>query len=124
MRATIRARQGGTLRAYLWDGEAIGGSLDATDIRSGNREITVRVDSQFRPIEGRTRKDIRDLGQTLHLRRKLECDIRHRRVIVPGDDDGDIALAVLVEEPITNIGNVRHIEADRVLKLLLRHRTF
>lgn len=43
VRATIRARQGGTLRAYLWDGEAIVGSIDATDIRSGSREITVPV---------------------------------------------------------------------------------
>ncbi|MCT1774502.1 PIG-L family deacetylase [Brachybacterium sp. p3-SID957] len=43
VRATVRAGQGGTLRAYLWDGEAIVGTAEAAEIGSGTRDIILPV---------------------------------------------------------------------------------
>ena len=43
--------------------------------------------------------------------------------VLPGDDQFDVSLPIVVEEPVAKIGDVREVPADRVLELLLGERS-
>ncbi len=72
-------------------------------------QIPARVDSQLRPIERGSRQDIGDHRKAPHLGGQLGRHVRDRGIVLAGHDESDVALAVLVEEPVTDIRYFREI---------------
>jgi hypothetical protein len=52
------------------------------------------------------------------------CDIRYRCVVLAGDDEFDVSLSIIVDEPIADVRNVGEVAADRMFEVLLRARLF
>ena len=78
------------------------------------------VNSQLRAVEGGRRYDIRNHRQSPHLSGELGRHVRDRGIVLAGDDQVDVSLSIVVEEPVANIRYVCEVLADRVLELLLR----
>src|SRR6185369_17912111 len=53
---------------------------------------------------------------------ELRSDIRYRGVVLAGDNEFDISLSIVVDEPITDVRDVREVLPDRLFELLLRER--
>ena len=53
--------------------------------------------------------DVRHDRESPHLSGELGRDIRDRGVVLAGDDELDISLPVVVEEPIADVRDVREI---------------
>ncbi len=103
-------------------GERFGGDVQA------RRKRLARDDAELGTVERGGGDDIGDGWQPPHLVGELGGDVRHRPAFRAGDDARNRALAVLVEEPVADIGNVGEVAADRLLELrlgdgavLLRH---
>ena len=88
-----------------------------------HRQVAARVNSQLRAIERRAGHDIRHDREPPHLGGQFGSDIRYRRVVLAGDDELDVSLSVVVDEPIADVRNVGEVAADRLFELLLRERS-
>jgi hypothetical protein len=88
-----------------------------------HRQVPAWVNSQLRAIERCAGRDIRHDREPAHLGGQFGSDIRYRRVVLAGDDEFDVSLSIIVDEPIADVRNVGEVAADRLFELLLRERS-
>ena len=50
------------------------------------------------------------------------CDVGYRCIILAGDDEFDVSLSIIVDEPVPDVWYVRQVAADRMFEVLLRAR--
>ena len=82
-------------------------------------EIGPRLDAQLGPVERGFRDHVGDQRNPLHLRRQFAGDVADDVAVGAGDHQRNRAQAVLVEEPVADIGNVLELAADLELELAL-----
>src|SRR5207344_1210301 len=88
-----------------------------------HRQVAAWVNSQLRAVERCAGHDICHDREPAHLGGQFGSDIRYRRVVLAGDDEFDVSLSIIVDEPIADVRNVGEVAADRLFELLLRERT-
>src|SRR5262249_30091875 len=82
--------------------------------------VAAWIDAQLRTVEGGSRYDVRNGRQAAHLGGQLGRRVCHGVTVSAGHDEGNIALSVVVQEPVPDIRYVRGIAADYGLELMLR----
>ena len=57
------------------------------------------------------------------MRGEVGRDVRHRGVVLAGDNEFHVSLSSIVNKPIADVRDVREVAADRLFELLLRERS-
>ena len=99
---------------------ADGGDADGFGNRLGRnakvgRDIRPWIDTQFRPVEFGGRDDVEKRWDALGLARQLGADAVDLCGVGAADDELQLALAVVLHEPVTDVGNAGEIAADLFL---------
>src|SRR6202044_1521684 len=100
------------------DADRIGQGL-GRDPKIGG-DLRVRHDAQFRPVELRRRDRVFDYGNRPHLARDLVGGVVDDGDVGARDDELQVALAVVLEEPEANVRLIGEKRANPQLHVLLR----